>query len=70
MVEDRLWPEFRALGAVQAEGRDGCRLEAVLSNDPVFAPARDNEAREFKVRILTPPAALSAESNSPLTSKP
>jgi hypothetical protein len=70
VVEDRLWPEFRALGAVQAEGRDGCRVEAVLPNDPVFAPARDNEAREFKVRILTPPAALSAETSSPPTSKP
>ena len=65
VVEDRLWPEFRALGAVQAEGRDGCRLEAVQFSDPVFVPAQDSEARQFKARILAPPVVSTAPTNSP-----
>jgi hypothetical protein len=70
VVEDRLWPGFRALGTMQAEGRDGCRLEAVQFSDPVFAPARVDEAREFKARILAPPVALSRQTNSPSPSRP
>lgn len=55
VVEDRLWSETRALGAVQAEGEDGWRLEAVARGDPAFPPARDGEAREFKARVVAPP---------------
>lgn len=56
IVEDRLWPKARALGSIQAEGKDGCRLEALPASDPVFPPAKDTEARLFKSRILSPPA--------------
>ena len=54
-VEDRLWPAGRALGALEVEGKDGCRLEAVPRSDPAYPPAREGEAREFKMRVLAPP---------------
>jgi hypothetical protein len=60
VVEDRLWPGTRALGLIQAEGRDGCRLEAIPPGDPVWPPARDGEAREFKARLLAPPGVKPA----------
>jgi len=55
LIEDRLWPEARALGSLEVEGRDGCRLEALPRGDPVFPPAREDEARVFKARCLRPP---------------
>lgn len=64
VVEDRLWPGARALGAVQAKGKDGCRLEAVSRSDPAFPPAREGEAREFKAQIVIPPQAQSAPGTS------
>lgn len=69
VVEDRLWPKTRALGALQAQGADGCRLEAVPRSDPVFPPAREGEAREFKARLLAPPARK-PPSESPSTQTP
>ena len=55
LIEDRLWPEARALGSLEVEGRDGCRLEVLPRGDPVFPPARDGEARVLKARCLRPP---------------
>jgi hypothetical protein len=57
VIEDRLWPDAKALGTLQAEGHDGCTLEAERPSDPDFAPARPGEARLFKFRCLKPPAA-------------
>ena len=57
VIEDRLWPETKALGTLQAEGSDGCALEAEKTSDPSFAPASAGEARLFKVRCLKPPRA-------------
>jgi hypothetical protein len=55
VVEDSLWPKAKALGTVQAEGQDGCALEAEQPDDPAFAPALSGEARCFKVKCLKPP---------------
>jgi hypothetical protein len=57
VVEDLLWPEAKAFGTLQAEGRDGCALEAEKTSDPSFAPASKGEARLFKVRCLKPATA-------------
>lgn len=57
VIEDRLWPEAKALATLQGEGRDGCVLEPEKARDPAFAPLRPDEARVFKVRCLKPPAA-------------
>jgi hypothetical protein len=57
VIEDRLWPDGKALGTLQAEGHDGCTLEAQRPSDPGFAPARPGEARLFKFRCLKPPTA-------------
>ena len=57
-IEDRLWPEVRALGSLQVEGRDGARLEALPAADPLHPPARDGAAREFRARLLDPPAQI------------
>jgi hypothetical protein len=57
VVEDRLWAAARTLETVQAEGRDGCTLEAGIADDPGFAPVRAGEARLFKIRCLKPPKA-------------
>jgi hypothetical protein len=61
LVEDRLWPEVRALGAIQVEGLDNCRLESVPPSDPVQPPAKENQARMFKARILKAPGPQSAK---------
>jgi hypothetical protein len=55
VVEDLLWPENKALGTLQADGRDGCTLETEKTSDPSFAPAGKGEARLFKLRCLKPP---------------
>jgi hypothetical protein len=59
-IEDRLWPDTKALGTLEAEGRDRCSLQPQKPTDPAFAPARKSEARLFKVRCLKPPAAPGA----------
>jgi hypothetical protein len=55
LVEDRLWPDVRALGSLQVEGKEGCGLEALPASDPIHPPARAKEARCFKARVLSPP---------------
>jgi hypothetical protein len=57
IVEDRLWPEAKVLGTVQAEGRDGCTLTTEISINPDFASVRPDDARWFKFRCLKPPAS-------------
>jgi hypothetical protein len=59
-VEDRLWPGLPAVGLLQVEGRDGARLEALPLRDSLLPPARPEEAREFKARVLAPPKAAAA----------
>jgi hypothetical protein len=56
-VADQLWPKARALGALHAMGINGCKIKAVPPDDPLFPPARDGEARQFKARFLAPPLA-------------
>ena len=65
VVEDLLWPETKALGTLEAEGRDGCTLQPETPSDPAFAPASGDEARLFKVRCLKPPTA---PASSPVSS--
>ena len=57
IVEERLWPNVRALGSIQVEGKDGCRLEALPAGDPMYPPAKENEVRAFKARVLSPPTS-------------
>jgi hypothetical protein len=57
-VADRLWPGMRALGTMQVEGKDGCRLEALPVGESVYPAARENEARVFRARVLLPPGSL------------
>ncbi len=64
VIDDRLWPDAKALVTLQAEGRDGCRLEPEKLADPTLPPAQTGEARVFKVRCLTPPKAQSATQGS------
>ena len=55
VVEDRLWSGVRAQGSLQAQGKDGCRLEALPLSDALIAPARKQEARAFTARVVAPP---------------
>lgn len=55
VIEDRLWPDLRALGALAVEGKDGARFEVRAPADPFFPPARPGEARRFTARLLQPP---------------
>ena len=55
VVEDRLWPQAKALGTLQLEGRDGCTLEAATPGDPGLAPALPGGARLFHARCLKAP---------------
>jgi hypothetical protein len=55
VVEDRLWRDVRALGSLQVQGKDGCRLEPLPLSDALFAPARDQEVRDFKARVVARP---------------
>lgn len=70
LVEDRLWSAVRALGALQVRGKDGCQLEALPQSDPVFPPARDGEARQFKARVLAPPRLTKEKPAAAPASKP
>jgi len=64
VVDDLLWPDTKALGTLQAEGRDRCVLETEKTSDPSFAPASGGEARLFKVRCLKPPTAPASSPGS------
>jgi len=57
VLENRLWPGVRAVGLLQAEGRDGAKLEAVSLRDALLPPSSNSAPREFKVRLLAPPGA-------------
>jgi hypothetical protein len=57
VVEDRLWPQAKALGTLQVEGRDGFALEVTGPGDPGFAPAQPGEARLYHARCLKAPPA-------------
>lgn len=54
-VEDSLWPEAKALCAIEAEGREGYVLEARKPRDPALPPIRPRETRTFKVTCLQAP---------------
>jgi len=56
IVEDRLWPDARALASVSAEGHDGATLEAESPDDPALATLAPGQAHRFKIRCLKPPA--------------
>lgn len=68
VVEDRLWPEAKVLGTVEAEGRDGCTLTTDISIKPGLASARPDEAQLFTFRCLKPPAANTATPKTPSSS--
>jgi hypothetical protein len=55
VIEDLLWPAAKALGVLQANGRDRCTLTTVKTNSSTFAPASPGEARLFKARCLALP---------------
>lgn len=60
VVEDRLWPEAKALVTLQAEGRDGCVVQTETSDDPGFLSTRPSEARLCRFRCLKPPKKQAA----------
>lgn len=64
VIEDRLWPDAKALVTLQAEGRDGCTLEPEKLADPSMPPLQPGEARVFKVRCPKPPKAQPATQGS------
>ncbi len=64
-VEDSLWLKAKAIGTLQAEGRDGATVETKEIGDLVLASARPGEARWFKFRCLKPPLANTVEPKSP-----
>ncbi len=55
VVEDHLWPTLRAVAMLHVTARDGARLEAVPLPEAWLPPARRDEARLFKARLLAPP---------------
>jgi hypothetical protein len=70
VVENRLWPDVPALGMLQAEGLDGCRLEALPRGDPVCPPLKEGKAREFKARLVVLPDAAADPLSAPRSSQP
>lgn len=67
-VEDSLWPKAKAIGTLQAEGRDGAAIETKEVGDLVLASAQPDEARLFKFRCLKPPQANTAAPKTPSSS--
>jgi hypothetical protein len=57
VIEDLLWPAAKALGALQANGRDRCTLTIVKKNGAAFASASPGGARLFKARCVELPKA-------------
>jgi hypothetical protein len=71
VVEDCLWPMAKALGRLQAEGRDGCALETGKPSDPGLSPTSAGEARLSKARCLKPPKAeADRPTSSPASAHP
>lgn len=56
VVEDRLWSDVRAIASMQAEGKDGYRLQALPSLDPVYPAGLKNRPRVFSAKVLAIPA--------------
>jgi hypothetical protein len=56
-VEDRLWPEAKAMAAATVAGREGGAFEAERPPAADSTPRRVGEALIFKVRCRQPPAA-------------
>lgn len=66
VIEDRLWPEAKALATPQAEGRDGCKLTTLVSVDAGLATVRSQEEKRlFKFRCLQPPTTPAEPMNIP-----
>ncbi len=60
LVEDRLWPDAKALATLQPEPHDGCKLEAEKPGDPAFAPVPPGQARIFRFVSLKPPVGTNS----------
>ena len=60
IIEDRLWPEAKALVTLQAEGHDGCVLQTETPDDPGFVSAQSGEARLCKFRCSKAPQKQAA----------
>jgi len=69
VIEDRLWPEAKALATPQIEGRDGCKLTTLVAVDAALATARSQEEKRlFKFRCLQPPNKPAESMNNPTRS--
>lgn len=55
IIENRLWPDARALASLHVEGRDGIRIEIVAPTDPVHPRMRAGESREFRATLMSLP---------------
>jgi hypothetical protein len=55
IIEDRLWPEAKALVMLQADGHDGCALQTETPDDPGFVSAQSGGVRLCKFRCSKPP---------------
>lgn len=65
VIEDQLWPEAKAIATPQTEGRDGCKLAAVVSvGAGLTNPRAQVEKRLFKFRCLQPPTKTSQTETS------
>lgn len=60
VIEDRLWPEARALASIAAEGHDGAAFDVEPLEDPALNELRPTQAHQFKIRCLKPPATVLA----------
>jgi hypothetical protein len=74
LVEDRLWPNVKLLGAPQAGGDDGCQLLPEIQVQKNAVGEGSQTPRVFKFRCVTPPtpkaAAASPQDPAPLQRKP
>lgn len=55
LVEDQFWPEVKSLGAQQADGDDGCRLQPEVQVQKNAPGEWSRESRQFRFRCLKPP---------------
>jgi hypothetical protein len=55
VVEDRLWPDAKALVALELEGRNGCVLEQEKGGAVDNAGDDSAKAILFRIRCLKPP---------------
>jgi len=57
VIEDRLWPDTKALITLDGAAANGGKIDVEKPDDPACAPAASGEARAFKFRVVAPPAA-------------